>query len=80
MRHPVEKLGPCRFDPALGDGVRAGRSDRSLDDFHSVCSQDLGERGGELRVSVVDEVAKVVAGVGERYREVSRLLGNPTRR
>jgi hypothetical protein len=78
--HPVEKLGPCPFDPTLGDGVRAGRSDRSLDDFDSVCTKDLVEPGGELRVSVVDKEAKVAAAVGERYREVSRLLGNPTRR
>jgi hypothetical protein len=63
--HPVQKLGPCRFDPALGDGDRSGRSDRRLDDFDSVCSKDLVERGGELRVSVVDEEAKVGAAVGD---------------
>jgi hypothetical protein len=40
--HPVQKLGPCRFDPALGDGVRSGRPDRSLDDFDSVCSKVWG--------------------------------------
>jgi hypothetical protein len=57
---PVEKLGPCRFDPPLGDGIRFGCSDRSLDDFDSVFSKYLIERGGEPRVSVVDKEAKVV--------------------
>ena len=27
---PVENLGPCRLDPALGDGVSSWRSDRVL--------------------------------------------------
>src|ERR671918_3093467 len=74
---PVEKLGPCRLDPALGDGVRLWRSDRGLDDPDPIRAEDLVEGGGELRVLVVDEEAKIVAIFGERHREVSRLLGDP---
>ena len=66
---PVEKLGPCRFDPTLGDSIRFGCSDRSLDDFDSVCSKYLIERGGELRVSVVDKERKslLAASAIERF-------------
>src|SRR5918996_3232508 len=74
---PVENLGPCRLDPALGDGVCSWRSDRGLDDPDPLRAEDLVEGGGELRVSVVDEEAKIAARVGERHREVSRLLGDP---
>src|SRR5918996_5821846 len=74
---PVEKLGPCRLDPALGDGVCSWRSDRGLDDSDPIRAEDLVEGGGELRVSVVDEEADVSVRVSKGHREVSRLLGDP---
>ena len=50
----VQTLSADRADETLGEGVRPGRLNRSLDDPNALGAEHLVESGGELRVSVAD--------------------------
>jgi len=51
----VETLQPHRSYPSLGERVRLGCLDRSVDDSDALGPEHLVERDGELGVSVADQ-------------------------
>src|SRR5713101_3908539 len=76
---PVEALTPQRADEALGVRVRLRRLDRGLDDLESLAAEDLVELAAEGRVAIVDQKAWRLGALGERPRELARLLRSPAR-
>ncbi len=76
----VEALGPDGAHPALGIAVRPRRTVRGADDFEPLGGEHTVEGRRELRIPIVDEVAKGTALILQRPGEVARLLGDPSRR
>lgn len=74
---PVEALGADGADPALGVRVRPRRPGRGLQDADAGVGEHGVERGGELGVSVPDQVAELVGVVAEVEQEVAGGLGRP---
>ena len=73
---PVEAVGAERADPALGEGVRVWRLDRSADHLDALGAEDLVEGVAELRVAVVDEKPERSL-VAQLHDQVARLLDDP---
>jgi hypothetical protein len=74
---PVEALAPLGGDEALGKGVGLWSVDRCSDDLDPLAAEDLVEGAAELRVAIVDQEAWRRGSVGERPRELARLLRDP---
>jgi hypothetical protein len=74
---PVEALAPHGADEALGKRVGLWSVDRCSDDLDPLAAEDLVEDAAELRVAIVDQEAWGRGSVGERPRELARLLRDP---
>ena len=74
---PVEALAPHGADEALGEHVGLWSPDRCSDDLDPLAAEDLVEGAAELRVSIVDQEAGRRGSVGERPRQLARLLRDP---
>ena len=74
---PVKALGPGGADEALGERVRARRSNGCADDARTERGHHLVERSDELGVTIPDEEPNDVVLVLERDGEVARHLGDP---
>src|ERR1039458_5763444 len=74
---PVEALCSCSTDEPLGERIRSGRSDGSLDDSGADGSEYIIERSDELGVPVSDEELDDSTIVVEARCKVARLLSNP---
>src|SRR6266508_4154497 len=72
----VEAVGTNGADPALGEGVRVRRLERSENNLHALRPEDLVEGVAELRLAIMDEEPEGVL-VAELDDEVARLLGDP---
>jgi hypothetical protein len=73
---PIEAVGGQGADPALGEGVRVRRLDRSTDHLDALGAENLVEGVAELRVAVVDEEPERLL-VLELHGQVARLLSDP---
>src|SRR6266545_1306193 len=73
----VETFTPGAADPALGVRFRPGPSDRRLDKPESLGTKDLVEGGREFAVAVADQDPMPLLLLGERHRQVARLLHDP---
>jgi hypothetical protein len=78
-QQPVEAFGSHGPDPALGDRVGSGRSDRRLDDLDAFGREDLVEGSGELAISVVNEETNGAGSLIERETQIAGLLDDPGR-
>jgi hypothetical protein len=67
----VKALSTDGPDPAFGDGVGVGRSNRRADDPETGRSPDIVERSGELGVSVADQEPDRGGTVAEVEEEVA---------
>ena len=76
-QHPVQALAAGTGDPAFGDGVRARRLDRGLDDPHADGGDHRSGRGGELGVPVMSQKLEAVSLFCEVHEQVAGLLGHP---
>ena len=74
-QQPVQALGPCGPDEALGVCVGLWRAERRLDHRDALGAKDLVKSAGELRVAVADQERDVAERTGEA--EVACLLGDP---
>jgi hypothetical protein len=73
----VEALTAQRSRIPLREGVRPGRSDRSLDDPHAGAGEYLVEHRRELAVAVADQEFEVAGASAEVHQQVAGLLGGP---
>ena len=73
----VEALLTDGADPAFRVGIGIRRSNRRLDDFKVLCSKDLIKGPCELRVMIVEKVAKGWHSVFQRPRQLACLLRDP---
>jgi len=73
----VQELAAASSDPALDDGVHAGRPDVAEQDPDPGIGEDRVERGGEVRSTVADHEFDPVSLSAEVYQEVASLLGGP---
>jgi hypothetical protein len=64
-QQPVQALGPCGPDEALGVCVGLWRAERRLDHRDALAAKDLVKAAGELRVAVADQEPGVVERCGE---------------
>jgi hypothetical protein len=74
---PVEALAPHGADEALGKRVCPRSLDRCSDDLDPRAAEDLVEGAAELRVAIVDQETWRGGSVGERPRQLARLLRDP---
>jgi hypothetical protein len=75
--HAVGALGPGRADEPLGDRVHPRRLRRGRDHFDPAGGEGRVERGGELGVSVPDQVGERAPGIGQVGRALSRIPTSP---
>ena len=75
--HLVQALPPNDADPALGEGVRSGRPDRSADDPGSLGAEDLIEGTAELGVPITDHEPNRSGVLGQGVHDVAGGLGDP---
>src|SRR5437016_1529021 len=75
VREAMRELN--RLIEALGKRVRLRSLDRCSDDLDPLAAEDLVEGAAELRVAIVDQEAWGRGSVGERPRELARLLRDP---
>src|SRR6266508_2587533 len=75
---PVETLGADSADEALGVGVRLWCADWCLDHRDAFAAEDLVEGGAELAVAITNQETDWYRALGQRTRELARLLGYPT--
>ena len=73
----IEQLSTCCADEPFADGVGAGRSVWQTHDGHAFGAEDLVEAGGELGVSIVEEIAGLEDAVLQLPGQVAGLLGHP---
>src|SRR5437588_485243 len=73
----VEALTPHGADEALGERVRLRRLDRRSHDLDPLTLKHGVEGGAELRVAIVDQKARRLSSLGQRPRELARLLRHP---
>src|ERR1039457_2809411 len=78
--HPVQTFTPDSTDEALGEGVRAGRPDRSSDGPDAIGGEDLVESGSELGVAIADQELDRLGSLGEHIGQVPGLLDHPCSR
>src|ERR1039458_7804295 len=76
---PVEALGPCGANEALGERVGTRRADRGLDHSGTNRCQHFIEGPDELGISISDQELDDPAFVLECHCEIARLLSDPDR-
>ena len=74
---PIEELSAKAADPPLRDRVRSGRADRGAHDLDAFGAEHGIEHGGELAVSVPDQVLEPAGPIAEIHDEVPGALGHP---
>src|SRR5437879_5582120 len=74
---PIETFAPQRADEAFGVRVGARCPDWRSDDLDALASEHLVEGAGELTVAIVNQETSRRGSLGERPRELARLLGDP---
>ena len=72
----VKTLVSHRPDPPFSIGIRIGRLQGRQDNFTAFGFEDLVERLGEFRISIMDQVAKLRALLLPIPCQVASLLGD----
>ncbi|MEV0826972.1 hypothetical protein [Nonomuraea rubra] len=73
----VEKLVTARLHPPLHDRVHARYPDAGEDGLDAGFGEDLVHEGGELPISVADQMARPAARIVQIHHQVSDRLGDP---
>jgi hypothetical protein len=76
-QEPVETLGPGGPHEAFGDPVRLWRLNGCADDPGALRFEHRIKAGRELPITVANEKADRLRSVGERPRDLPRLLRDP---
>src|SRR6266545_2451054 len=76
-QRPIEAFVPHGPDPAFGERVRPGSSDRRSDHLNAFGTEHLIERARVLCVAIAEEEADPCRPVLEGEGEVARLLADP---
>jgi hypothetical protein len=74
---PVETLGACGADEALGDRVRLRRLDRRQDDLEAFAAEDGVEVADELAVTIADQEPSWCRSLRQGPGKLPGLLGDP---
>ena len=73
----VQTLISCRSDPTLRNRICVGRLWRSQYNLTSVGLEDMVETLAELRIAIMDQVAKHRVLILQIPGQVASLLGDP---
>jgi hypothetical protein len=75
----IQEFVAAGLHPSLRDRVHARGADAAEGDLDAGVGEDPVEQGGELRVSVADQVPRLGVGIVEVHDQILRGLGDPGR-